>query len=166
VPYAVAGRTSTQITIRYQNVQSAAVTQNVVTAAPGMYTANASGSGPAVAWNYDLSGNYSGINSASNPAVRGGVVSLYVTGEGVTNAPAGIDGMLVTNLYKPVLPVTATVGGVQANVQYAGSAPGSIYGVMQVNIQIPTSISAGSTVPVVITVGTSNTQTGVTLAVQ
>ena len=166
VPYGIAGRTSTLIVVSFQGVQSSGITQNVVATAPGVYTATASGSGPAVGWNYDLSGNYTGINSATNPAVKGGVVSLYVTGEGVTNGPAGIDGMLVTSLYKPNATVTATVGGQTASVQYAGSAPGSIYGVMQVNIQIPASAPSGATVPVVINVGGVNSQSAVTLAIQ
>ncbi len=64
-----------------------------------------------------------------------------------------------------MLPVTATVNGVAAQVQYAGSAPGEVYGVMQVNVLLPTTLPAG-TLPIVITVGTTNTQTGVTLAVK
>jgi uncharacterized protein (TIGR03437 family) len=166
VPYGIAGRTSTQIVVSFQGVQSNAITQSVAATVPGVYTANASGSGPAVGWNYDLTGKYAGINSASNPAVRGGVVSLYVTGEGITTGPAGIDGMLVTALYNPLATVTANIGGQNASVQYAGSAPGSIYGVMQVNVQIPAGITPGTSVPVVINVGGTNSQTNVTLAVQ
>lgn len=166
VPYGIAGRASTQIVVSVQGVQSNAITQTVAATAPGVYTANATGSGPAVAWNYDLSGKFTGINSASIPAVKGGVVSLYVTGEGVTTAPPNIDGALVTNLYKPLANVSATVGGQTAAVQYAGSAPGSIYGVMQVNIQVPQSAPSGTAVPVVINVGGNNSQANVTIAIQ
>ena len=166
VPYGLAGRTSTQIVVSLQGVPSNAISQSIAATMPGVYTANASGSGPAVAWNYDLSSNYAGINSATNRAVRGGVVSLYVTGEGVTNAPPGIDGMVITTLYNPTAVVTATIGGQPAAVQYAGSAPGSIYGVMQVNVQVPPNISPGSTVPVVINVGGNNSQSNVSLAIQ
>ena len=166
VPYGIAGRTSTQIVISFQGVQSTSITQTVANAVPGVYTANASGSGPAVAWNYDVGGNYTGINSASNPVVRGGVVSLYVTGEGVTNAPAGLDGTLVNNLYKPLATVTATVAGQPATVQYAGSAPGSFYGVMQVNLQIPANAPTGAAVPIVVNVGGVNSQQNVTIAIQ
>ncbi len=152
----------------YQGVPSQTITYNVVSTAPGVYTSNSSGSGPAVAWNYDLKNNYAGINTASNPAVKGGVVSLYVTGEGATNGPITIDGMLVNpaNLYNPVAQVTATVGGVPAQVQYAGSAPGSFYGVMQVNLLIPAGAQSGAANAVVINVGGNNSQTNVTLAIQ
>ena len=61
--------------------------------------------------------------------------------------------------------MTATVGGVPAQVQYYGSAPGLVYGVMQVNVQIPASVPSG-VVPVVVTVGSTNSQSGVTLVVQ
>jgi uncharacterized protein (TIGR03437 family) len=166
VPYGIAGRSTTSIVVKVQGVQSSAINQSVAANVPGVYTLNASGSGPAVAWNYDLKGNFTGINSASIPAVKGGVVSLYVTGEGVTTAPAGVDGAVVTNLYKPLAQVTATVGTQTASVQYAGSAPGSLYGVMQVNIQIPDNAPSGSAVPLVINVGGNNSQGSVTIAIQ
>ena len=44
-------------------------------------------------------------------------------------------------------------------------APGSVAGVFQVNVQVPSGITVGSAVPVMITLGTSNTQNGVTIAV-
>ena len=50
-------------------------------------------------------------------------------------------------------------------VNFAGGAPGSVQGVIQVNAQIPSGITVGNAVPVVVQVGTSNSQPGVTLAV-
>ena len=58
------------------------------------------------------------------------------------------------------------VDGKTAEVKYAGSAPGSIYGVMQVNIQIPANAQPGSAVPLVINVGGNNSQQNVTIAIQ
>ena len=54
-----------------------------------------------------------------------------------------------------MLPVTATIGGIPATVQYYGSAPGIVYGVMQVNITVPANAPSGGNVPVQITVGNS-----------
>jgi len=51
-------------------------------------------------------------------------------------------------------------------VQYAGSAPGSFYGVMQVNLQIPANASTGAAVPIVVNVGGVNSQQNVTIAIQ
>jgi uncharacterized protein (TIGR03437 family) len=65
----------------------------------------------------------------------------------------------------PVADVKVTIGGQNATVNFAGGAPGLVAGVLQVNAQIPAGISAGNAVPVVVQVGTSNSQPGVTIAV-
>ena len=72
---------------------------------------------------------------------------MYMTGEGTTS-PTGTDGGIAafngTPLAKPILPVTATVGGIPATVEYYGSAPSIIYGVMQVNVRIPANAPSGA----------------------
>jgi len=40
--------------------------------------------------------------------------------------------------------VEATVGGLPAPVVYAGAAPGSVAGLMQVDVQIPPGVQPGS----------------------
>ena len=77
-----------------------------------------------------------------------------------------VDGVIATGLKTPVANVTATVGGVPATVVYAGTSPGIVNGVMQVNVTIPAGAPSGNTVPIVITVGTVSSQAGVTLAIQ
>jgi uncharacterized protein (TIGR03437 family) len=65
----------------------------------------------------------------------------------------------------PVLqPVTVTIGGKPASTNYAGGAPGIVQGVMQINAQIPSGLPAGNAA-VVVTVGTTQSQPGVTVAV-
>jgi uncharacterized protein (TIGR03437 family) len=163
VPYGVSGRTVTSIRVSYQGVQSAALSYNVNAAAPGIYTLNESGTGPGAIENQDYS-----INGPTKPAAKGAAVAVYMTGEGVTNTVPSDGAVAPTNgtgLYKPILPVTATVAGIPATVLYYGSAPGIVYGVMQVNLTIPANAPSGPQ-PIVITVGTNNTQTGVTVAVQ
>jgi uncharacterized protein (TIGR03437 family) len=169
VPYGVAGRQSTTIILSYQGAQSAPLVYNVVQAAPGIYSQNTSGSGPGAILNQDNT-----VNGPTNPAAKGSAVAVYMTGEGVTT-PASIDGALAllngTTLNKPQLVVSATVGGLPANVEYAGSAPDIIYGVMQVNVRLPANTPTGAQ-PIVITLGASptavsfSTQTGITVAVQ
>ena len=90
-----------------------------------------------------------------------------MTGEGQTN-PQGVDGAIIppvaSALKKPLLPVTVTIGGVDVGVPlYAGSAPGLVSGVMQVNVTIPANAPTG-TVPVVVTVGTAKSQSGTSAA--
>jgi uncharacterized protein (TIGR03437 family) len=159
VPYGVAGRAATAIQVSYLGVTSTAISYNVAATVPGIYTLNQAGSGQGAIENQDFS-----INGSNNPAAKGSVVSIYMTGEGVTSPPS-VTGQLAVSLNKPVLTVTATINGVSAPVQYAGSAPGEVYGVMQVNVQIPPNTPTGIQT-IVVTVGSTNTQTGVTLAVQ
>jgi uncharacterized protein (TIGR03437 family) len=165
VPYGVNGRTTTSIVVEYSGVQSNPISFNVVPAAPGIYTLNQQGNGPGAILNQ----NGVTVNGSASPAPRGNVVSVYMTGEGQTNPP-GVDGAIIpavlSALKNPVLKVTATIGGIDAPVQYAGSAAGLISGVMQVNVMIPANAPVGGQVPIVITVGSAATQAGVTIAVQ
>jgi uncharacterized protein (TIGR03437 family) len=66
----------------------------------------------------------------------------------------------------PTLPCSVTVGGVDAPLQYCGSAPGATAGLLQVNARIPADAPIGSAIPVVITIGKSSSQSTVTLAVK
>jgi uncharacterized protein (TIGR03437 family) len=68
-----------------------------------------------------------------NPIHIGGYVSLFATGEGQT-LPPGADGRLsgATSTH-PVLPVSVTIDGIPALIQYAGSVQGQVAGLMQVN---------------------------------
>jgi uncharacterized protein (TIGR03437 family) len=100
-----------------------------------------------------------------NPVKPGGVISLYATGEGQTS-PVGVDGTLAgSSSAHPVLPVSVTVGGTPATVQYAGSAPGQVAGVMQVNVQIPSGVKPGGYVPIVLQVGDQTSNSAVWIAV-
>ena len=154
VPYGVGGRTSTNIVVEYFGVQSAPVQYSVVAAVPGIYTLNSSGTGPGSILNQN-----GVINGSNTPEKRGNVIVVYMTGEGAT-APQGSDGAIIpadgSALKKPVLTVTATIGGITADVQYAGSAPGIVSGVMQVNLLIPANAPVGGAVPIVINVGTAS----------
>jgi uncharacterized protein (TIGR03437 family) len=50
-------------------------------------------------------------------------------------------------------------------VEYYGSAPATVYGVMQVNVRIPAGTPSGPQ-PIVINVGSYSTQAGATVTVQ
>lgn len=164
VPYGVFGRTSTVIRVTYLGVQSDPLTYNVLLAAPGIYTLNQQGNGPGAIINQNNT-----VNGPGNAAPKNSVVAIYMTGEGATDSIPQ-DGAIATSLFHPRLPVSATVGGVSATVEYAGSAPGIVYGVMQVNVRIPADAPSGAQ-PIVVTfgnntTGTFSTQGGVTVQVQ
>jgi uncharacterized protein (TIGR03437 family) len=106
-------------------------------------------------------------NGTQNGAQPGSIVSIYATGEGVT-APASLEGAIVSPnaLTKPVLPVTATIGGITAEILYAGSAPGMPAGLIQINARIPAGVPVGAAAPVVLTIGSATSQSGVTVFVR
>jgi uncharacterized protein (TIGR03437 family) len=159
VPFGVTG-SNAQIVVQYQSQTSAPTAASMSPAAPGLFTSNSTGSGQAAVINQTGS-----INSASNPAKVGSIISIFATGGGQTS-PAEIDGSFAAApLPQPVLPVTATIGGQPATVQYAGGAPGLVAGVMQINVQIPSGTGPGNAVPVVVQVGAVASQSGVTIAV-
>jgi trimeric autotransporter adhesin len=151
VPYSVADAKQTSLTISSNGVASAPVTLAVAPSSPAIFTADASGKGQAAAENQDYS-----INGPSHPAVIGSVVALYGTGGGPLTSDA---------LPRLMLPVSATVGGLPAQVDYAGIAPGLVQGAMQINVAIPSAVTPGPSVPVVVTVGNAVSNT-VTIAVQ
>ncbi len=115
----------------------------VAGAAPGIFTTAGSGTGEAAAINQNGS-----LNSASNPAPRGSIVSFYATGQGSSTGA-----------------VTLTIGGYQAQLPYAGPAPG-FPGLMQINAQIPGGFLAPGVQPVVVSIGGASSQAGVTIALQ
>ena len=127
VPYSLSG-VSAQVTVSYQGQPSGAVSVPIAASAPGIFTLDSTGKGPAAVVNQDGS-----INSASTPAKAGDFISIYATGEGQTS-PTGIDGKPATvPLPQPNLSVTVTIGGQVVKPQYAGGAYGEVAGVLQVN---------------------------------
>ena len=160
VPFGVAtGRVLAQV--EYQGLASALFPVTVAPAVIGIFSADASGAGQAIALNQD-----GGINSPDNPAAPGSVVTLWATGAGLLS-PAGIDGAVdAGNRPQPVLPVLAQMGGQVADVLYAGGAPGMVEGVIQVNLRVPPASQTGAAVPVVLRVGDSVSQIGITLAIR
>jgi uncharacterized protein (TIGR03437 family) len=105
------------------------------------------------------------LNSATDPAHAGDYVSIYATGEGLTNQP--VDGRLnALPLPFPNLPVSATVGGIAADIQYAGGVFGVVAGLMQVNVRIPAAVAPGGYVPVTLQVGSALSAPGVWICVQ
>jgi len=161
-PYAIAGRQSTRVEVEYNGARSN-VSELVVSpdAAPGIYTVDGSGRGQAAAINQ--SGR---LNGPSNPASVNSVLVFYVTGEGQTE-PVGQEGRVIaTDLRKPVLPVAVNIGGVPVEVLYAGSTPGQVTGLMQVNVQLNGEVPRGPAVPIEIRVGPAPSPANVTVAIQ
>jgi uncharacterized protein (TIGR03437 family) len=152
---------STDIQVQFQGQASDAVTTAVAPSAPGIFAADGSGSGQGRIFNPDGT-----ANTESSPVAPGAVVVLYATGAGQFSPP-GHDGAVVTgdSLPVPLLPVTATVAGLPAQVLYAGGSAGTVNGIIQVNLRIPDSAPGGSA-DVVLQIGDQTSQSGLTVSVQ
>lgn len=164
-PVAIAGKTSTQVQVTYQGNTSNTVTVPVAAAAPGIFAADGSGVGGGAILNQDYS-----LNARLNPAARGSVIAIYLTGAGATT-PASVDGA-VTGSAAPfpsiAQPVGVTIGGISvpaAQVVYSGAAPGSVEGLIQIDAYIPQSVPPGTALPIVVTVGGVSSQPGITVSV-
>jgi uncharacterized protein (TIGR03437 family) len=57
------------------------------------------------------------------------------------------------------------VNGADAKVWYAGTAPGLVFGVYQVNVQLPADVATGQA-NIVVTIGGTPSQAGVTVFVK
>jgi uncharacterized protein (TIGR03118 family) len=89
----------------------------------------------------------------STPFTEGEIIILYGTGFGPTNPPVP-KGQLITTAAPLVTTPTVTIGGLAAQVQFAGVSEAGLY---QFNVVVPSGLTPGTTanidVPVVIDLG-------------
>jgi uncharacterized protein (TIGR03437 family) len=123
-----------QLVVIYQGQQSIPFPLQGATTAPGIFTANGTGSGAGAIPNQDGT-----FNGPAAPEAKGGIVVLFLTGEGQT-VPAGITGKVTEPaLVPPLTPaplqaLTVQIGGISAPVLFYGEAPGLVSGVLQINL--------------------------------
>jgi uncharacterized protein (TIGR03437 family) len=126
-----------QVSVTFEGRTSPSFPVQVAQYAPGVFTLDSTGKGQAVALNQDGS-----VNSASNPAKTGDLISLFATGIGagpITVSIGGIDGISMT-----VKPLSL--------------------GVARIDARISTAVQAGSATPVLFRAGGVASQPGVTVA--
>jgi uncharacterized protein (TIGR03437 family) len=158
VPFGVSGKASTQVQYEFQGVRSNTVAMQVKSATPGVFTLDASGKGAAAVLD-----SANRVISTDNPVRRGDTLQLFATGGGTTATPI-VDG-LTTGAIPLSQKVTASIGGVDCPITYAGTAPGMVAGAVQINFQVPSGVPSGVQ-PVTITIGGVSSQTSATLQVQ
>jgi uncharacterized protein (TIGR03437 family) len=164
VPYEIAGSPQTNVTLTYSDVNGNSIsdsrTLGVVASNPVAFLSQ-----PVTEdQNYPLTLNADGtVNSQTNPAAAGSVVTIFLDGLGLTSPPP-LTGLVNVNASTPLnLPVAVTpfCVGTYCNPApaflSAGSLVGSISGVTQVQLRAPSnpnpsyalqavfSLSAGST---------------------
>lgn len=158
VPAAVAGLPTVDVQVEYNGARSESMTVPVLEARPGIFSSDGSGRGQAAATNEDGS-----PNSATHPAARGSVITLYATG-GAEIAAGVDDGQIVGNvLPRTTLPVTvffdlgtseSPLPPKAAEILYAGGVPGAVAGLLQINLRVPANaVVNGDHVPFLLIIG-------------
>lgn len=157
-PYELAGRTITNVVVRFAIWTSLPARVRILPVNPGIFTQDFTNQ--AIALNQDGS-----LNSIWNPAGMGSTVTIYATGLGQvipnvetgrpapSRAPSTLDRF---NLF---------IGGARASVFFAGLVPGQI-GLYQIVATVPAVRVPTLETPVIISTQTSASQRNVTLAVR
>jgi len=155
----VTGSVQVQVTVAQQTSNSVSVPKNQFS--PAFFTI---GNGAYVA---ALHSDYTVVGSANllpgvttRPAQPGETIQLYATGFGPTN-PALPTAQLVTTPAVLANQVQVTIGGMPANVAYAGLVESGTY---QLNVTVPNLPNGDA--PVIATIGGVTSQTGASITVQ
>ena len=148
VPHAVEVGATMDIQVEYQGVRSSPMTLPVQSSRIGLFSQDGSGKGAGAVLNQDGS-----LNSPSNPAERGTIVSLYATGGGRTDKLVA-DGMVIvsappnltSSVYAALSPVDDNYldDSDYSEVISAGLVAGSVDGLVQVNIKLDGFITPGN----------------------
>jgi uncharacterized protein (TIGR03437 family) len=138
VPYELAGQTTATIVVSTANGLAEITGVPITSASPGLFLTDAAGD-PAV-----IHSNGQPVSVAS-PATGGEAVEIFATGLGpVTNTPADNAAAPTDPLAKDTITPRVTIGGVDAEVQFAGLAPG-FAGLNQLNVVVPKGLPPGPT---------------------
>ncbi|MCH8267906.1 MAG: hypothetical protein IH846_10340, partial [Acidobacteria bacterium] len=150
VPYGIATNTEHQLVVQRGTSFTVPEPVTVAAAQPAVFTLDQSGKGQGLV--FVATATTSVLADASNPAKANDVVVIWCSGLGA------LDQTVVAGAAAPSSPpartadpVTVTIGGVNAPVQFAGLAPG-FTGLYQVNAVVPAGVTPGNDVPVVLSV--------------
>ena len=160
VPQELAGQTSAQVKVSVDEefgppIYGAVATATLAAATPAFFT-NSGNVADALDTNYQ-------VITASHAAVRGQYIFLYVNGLGAVNNPPASGAPATDNSSTTTTVPVVMIGGQQAQVQFSGIAPGLV--IYQVNVIVPTNISAGNQ-PITIAIGGQTSASGIVIPVQ
>ncbi len=147
IPYGIQVNAGQQFVISRGSSLSVAQGLAIAAASPGIFTLDGSGKGQGDVFvaHSDFTQT---LSDAGHPATAGDFVVIYCTGLGevtptlTAGMPAPLDRLSPT-----VNPVTVSIGGVKAAVQFAGLTPG-FAGLYQVNVIVPAGVTPGASVVV------------------
>lgn len=109
-------------------------------ARPGLFTIGNVEDGTAAAINEDGT-----RHSKMSPAARGSLLDLYGTGFGAFTSNLATGEYFSKTAQVPLLnPVSVTIGGEVATVEFAGGVPGMIAGTTLIRVRVPEDLPAGA----------------------
>jgi uncharacterized protein (TIGR03437 family) len=138
IPYEMWNHPVADVQIEYNGQQLEAGHFTIREAAPAIFRYGATNR--AVALNQDGT-----LNSPDNPAALGSVITFWATGMGYYRAGSNINGLIFGLTPVPLARKVAASLGISsqlpaATVEYAGSAPGFVAGVEQINLLLPVTL--------------------------
>jgi uncharacterized protein (TIGR03437 family) len=141
------------LTVTYNGLTSAAATLQVVQSAVGLDTFSGLPTGIGVATD-SSTGALINYNTSATPGQK---ITLW--GSGLGADPADSDTVYTSSPHAINVPLVIYIGGIQAQILYAGSA--GYPGLNQINVVVPQNVQPGCGVPIVGVVGSivSNTVT-------
>ncbi len=146
---------SVQVTVNGQTSTPRTVFIDPVS--PGIFTAVPGGSGAGAILHADGS-----LVTSQDPIGAGEVIVIFCTGLGEVDPPLASG--IPAGLHRTITPVTVTIDGVPAAVQFDGMAPGFV-GLYQVNAVVPASTRRSSTIPIVLSIGGRDSNLGKTVTI-
>jgi uncharacterized protein (TIGR03437 family) len=163
VPIDVPVNARLQLAVIRGSTSTGSESVSIAAAQPAVFTPGQTGTGQGYIFVHDAAGVET-LADSSKPAQAGDVVVTYCAGLGLTNPSIAAGVISPAALSPTVNAVTMTIGGKDANVFFAGLAPGFV-GLYQVNATVPAGVTSGAAVPVVLSVGGQNSPP-VTMAVR
>ena len=165
IPYTVAANTPHQLVIQRANAISVPVSTAVFDARPAILATAGNGAGQGHIYKA-TSPDGQILADKNSPASAGDVLVIYCVGLGaVTPAVNAGDPAPSSPLAAVAAPVTVTISGQTAQPFFAGLTP-TFAGLYQVNVTMPAGVTAGSQVPVTISVGAKSSAGAIYMAVK
>jgi uncharacterized protein (TIGR03437 family) len=145
VPFDLPVNTQVQLIVQRSLTLSVPAPVVISAANPAVFTLNQTGTGPGAVLDVSFQ-----LVSSSNPLRAGSLAIIFCTGLGPVSPPilAGVPAP-GDKLSLTVNQVTATIGGRQGNVAFAGISPGFV-GLYQVNVFVRSGIAPGDALPLVL----------------
>ena len=101
--------------------------------------------------NYDAASSSYVINSSSTPAAKSSTIIIYATGLGDVADPTIVNGQVATGATTlSANTVRVDIDGQPSVVTYAGTTPGAVAGLVQLNAIVPPTVRTGAAIPVTV----------------